>query len=687
MNQSIFHPTLLAVALAAIPWAVQAQQAPAAKHAQVAAVLSPIVVTAPGIAEPLVVKTDAKAPRQPLPAHDGADFLKSIPGFSVIRKGGTDGDPVLRGFSGSRLGILLDGQEIYGGCGGRMDPPTAYVYPDSYDTVRVLKGPQTVRYGAGQSAGVVLFERDFKRFTQFDWRANGSLTFGRFGRDDQVADMTVGSPEFYVRAGGTRAHAGDYSDGDGREIHSYYKRWNTYAAVGWTPDDNTRLELSGAISDGKAAYADRAMDGSKFRRENVALLFEKKNVTPLVEKIEARLYRNYVDHVMDNYSLRPNANTRMSYAAMNPDRTTTGGRASVTLAPSANWSLVLGADIKRDDHRTRSAMMKGSAQEATDFYRGLDREYDVRFRQMGVFGEGTYTLADDRRLIGGLRLDRHEALDKRAMAFSAANPTLDQKDKRTLTSGFLRYEADHDWGYTYAGIGHAERFPDYWERLKKDEVTDQSVFLSVKPEKTTQLDIGASYRDGPLAVSVSAFYADVRDYILINWDRGQTRNINATVMGGEIDGSYQLASNWQATASLAYVFGKNRTDGKALAQQPPLELRLGLNYERDDYSIGALWRLVAAQNRYDEGSGNIVSNGKDIGPTGGFGVLSLNAGWKVRKGVLLTAGIDNVLNKTYAEHLSRTGQSAGMSGMDLFPPNMRINEPGRTFWAKVQVAF
>ena len=39
-----------------------------------------------------------------------ADFtmLKSIPGFSVIRKGGTDGDPVFRGMSGSRLGILLD---------------------------------------------------------------------------------------------------------------------------------------------------------------------------------------------------------------------------------------------------------------------------------------------------------------------------------------------------------------------------------------------------------------------------------------------------------------------------------------------------------------------------------------------------------------------------------------------------
>src|SRR5699024_10323064 len=77
--------------------------------------LEPTVVTAPGIDAPLMVVTDPKAPRQPIPAHDGADFLKSIPGFSIVRKGGTDGDPVFRGFSGSRLGILLDGQEIYGG--------------------------------------------------------------------------------------------------------------------------------------------------------------------------------------------------------------------------------------------------------------------------------------------------------------------------------------------------------------------------------------------------------------------------------------------------------------------------------------------------------------------------------------------------------------------------------------------
>ncbi|NMG04981.1 TonB-dependent receptor plug domain-containing protein, partial [Azoarcus taiwanensis] len=78
-------------------------------------VLSPTVVTASPMAEPLTVVTDPRAPRQPIPAQDGADILKTIPGFSVIRKGGTDGDPVFRGMAGSRLNILLDGEHILGG--------------------------------------------------------------------------------------------------------------------------------------------------------------------------------------------------------------------------------------------------------------------------------------------------------------------------------------------------------------------------------------------------------------------------------------------------------------------------------------------------------------------------------------------------------------------------------------------
>ena len=61
--------------------------------------LEEIIVTAVHMRKPLQVTTDPALPRQPLPAHDGADYLKTIPGFNVIRKGGTDGDPMFRGMA------------------------------------------------------------------------------------------------------------------------------------------------------------------------------------------------------------------------------------------------------------------------------------------------------------------------------------------------------------------------------------------------------------------------------------------------------------------------------------------------------------------------------------------------------------------------------------------------------------
>lgn len=674
-----------AAVLAAIAVPLHAAEAPFS--------LEPVVVTAPTMADPLTVVTDPKAPRQPIPAHDGADFLKSIPGFSVIRKGGTDGDPLLRGMSGSRLGILLDGQEIYGGCGGRMDPPTAYVYPESYDRVTVLKGPQSVIYGAGFSAGAVMFERDLKPLVEPDWALDGSLTVGSFGRNDQVVDARGGTPAFQVRAGASRAHADDYEDGDGTKIHSRYTRWSTQAAVAWTPDTDTALELSMAHSDGEAAYADRGMDGSRFSRDNLALRFERRELSPLVEKLWAQAYYNYVDHVMDNYSLRdqPLANR---FSAMNPDRITTGARIGVVLAPGEAWRVTLGADAKEDIHRGRSAMNRASGDAAEDYFESLPYEEDMRFRQFGVFGEVAYRDAGGGRTVAGLRIDEHAAKDGRRCVAGMfmngmcmmvpANQTRGETDRATLTSGFMRYEGvlgDTTW---YAGLGHAERFPDYWERLLRDEDTLNSAFLSIKPEKTTQFDLGANWTSGAWSGSLSGYIGKVQDYILLTWIAPtRVRNVDATVVGLEADSVWRFARNWRATGTLAWVRGENDTDDKPLAQQPPLEARLALEYDDGTFSYGGLLRMVADQHRVDVGSGNIVMNGQDIGRSPGFAVFSVNAGWRPRKGLLVTAGIDNLFDRTYAEHLSRTGVS--LPGF-VFPADTRINEPGRNLWLKARLA-
>ncbi|MFN4064876.1 MAG: TonB-dependent receptor domain-containing protein, partial [Parazoarcus communis] len=189
---------------------------------------------------------------------------------------------------------------------------------------------------------------------------------------------------------------------------------------------------------------------------------------------------------------------------------------------------------------------------------------------------------------------------------------------------------------------------------------------------------------GAWSGSLSGYYGKVRDYVLLTWIAPtRVRNVDATLVGLEADVAWRFARNWRTTGTLAWVRGENDTDDTALAQQPPLEARLMLEYDDGTFSYGGLLRMVADQKRVDIGSGNIVMNGQDIGPSSGFAVVSLNAGWRAAKGVLLTAGVDNLFDRTYAEHLSRTGSS--LPGF-VFPANTRINEPGRNVWVKAQFA-
>jgi iron complex outermembrane recepter protein len=644
-----------------------------------------VVITAPAMVRPLVVETDTRTPRQPIPASDGADYLKSIPGFSSIRKGGTDGDPTFRGMAGSRLNILLDGQQILGGCGGRMDPPTAYVFPEVYRRIIILKGPQTVIHGPNSSAGTVLFERERERVERAGIRLDSSATLGSYGRHDEMFDAKAAIPNGYVQGIATRSQSDDYRDGNGTAVHSFYTRWSATAEMGWTPAPDTFLAFSAAKSDAEAAYADRTMDGAKFSRENLSARFDKRHISSLVDRIEAQLYYNYIDHVMDNYSLRTPGT---SFAAMNPDRRTTGGRAAVTLLFGSRTTLVFGMDSQRNVHNMRSAMGAASPDLARLAFLSAARMEDMRFNQVGLFAEATRVLTPRQRLIAGFRTDWHSAEDSRICVNATMCPgnsplknnTVGTTDHRTLKSGFGRYELDFSAGRTlYVGIGHAERPPDYWERLKQDPVTLKSAFLSTRPEKNTQLDAGMIWRSPSWSGSVSGFYGKIRDYILMRWNPTPvlTRNIDATSMGGEADVSYNLPLNIKADAAFSYVRSSNDTDHKPLAQQPPFESRFGLAYDNHKYSYGVLARLVGRQDRVDIGSGNIVANGMDIGHTPGFAVFSFNGGYRFKNALLVTGGIDNLLDKAYAEHLSKSG--AMVPGFVLMS---RINEPGRTFWVK-----
>lgn len=627
--------------------------------------LDEVVVTAIHDQSAVQVVTDPKIPRQPVPASDAADYLQTIPGFSAVRSGGTNGDPVFRGQFGSRLPLLTNGMQMLGACPGRMDTPSSYIAPETFDVLTLIKGPQTVLWGPGASAGVVRFERERPDFAAGPVNFTASLLGASAGRNDQNADLAAGNDQFYARISANHSHGQDYKDGDGTSIPSGWNKWNADAALGWTPDADTLVELSAGAGDGWARSAARGMDGTQFRRDSLGLRLQKQNITPWLSKVEAQIYRNEADHLMDNFQRRPLPPGKMAMAS-NVKRVVTGGRIAATLQPTPALTADIGLDLQRNTHEGRSGMGMS--------YLNKPWVRDAKFANLGLFSELRWQAAPSTLWVGGLRLDRAQAWDYR-------NPASTHKrDESALPSGFVRWEQTLSSGATtYVGLGHVQRFPDYWELISGKA---GNVFATLEPEKTTQLDVGANWKGQNWQFWTSAYAGMVRDFILFDYasNPSKARNIDARTAGFELGGSYKLAPAWTAQATVAYTWGSNRSDGTALPQMPPLEARLGLDYAQGPWTAGALWRLVAAQHRYTQDQGNVV--GRDMGASSGFGVLSLHASYRVQRQLKITVGVDNLLDKTYAEHLNLAG-NAGFG----FPANTRLNEPGRTLWLRADMQF
>lgn len=677
------QPLAAAISLACFSSVVFAAEADSAH------ILAPIVVTAQqgNDAHGLIVHADPKQPTQPIPAVDGAAYLQSIVGFNQIKNGGANGDVTFRGMFGSRIKILTDGTENLGACPSRMDNPASYVSPESYDKITVVKGPQTVQYAHTGSAATVIFEREPEQLTSAKpYRGQASVMLGSYGRLDQNVEAAVGDETKYARLNANRSIADSYQDGAGKTVPSDWEKWNADLALGWTPNEDTWVELKGGKSDGEAVYAGRSMDGSKFARESLGLHVEKKNIGEVIKKVEAQVDYSYNDHVMDNFRLRTPPTTTMTMHGMKmivPNkmemevtRRTLNARAAMT----SEWdkvSLMTGIDSQHNKHGGNMIMYAMPSMNSPF-------KTNMEFESYGAFGELSYVFNDQHKLVTGARVDQAK-ID---------NLAIDTERKETLPSGFIRIESElAEHVKTYAGLGYVERVPDYWELFStKYHQSAGTTFADLENEKTVQLDAGYQYEQGAFKSWASVYAGLIQDYILVKYVetknpknqkeelKAYTRNVDATIAGAEAGVAYQLTDQIQADISAMYAWGEITDNNDPLPQIAPLEGRFNLRYVQDKYSLGLLWRAVAKQDRINLNKGNIV--GYDIGESKGFSTLALNATYKVRNDVDFAVGIDNVLDKTYTEHLNKLGV-----GLDGQVGTEQFNNIGRNYWARISMKF
>ncbi len=689
--QFFLQPLAAAIAVACASGVVMAETSTDAVAKEVHT-LAPIVVTAQqgNDANGLIVRADPKQPIQPVPATDGADYLQSIMGFSAIKNGGTNGDVTFRGMFGSRIKVLADGTENLGACPSRMDAPTSYISPESYDQISVVKGPQTVQYANTGSAATVIFERKKPELTaEKPYQGQASVLMGSFGRLDHNIETALGDETKYIRLNANRSESNSYQDGDGNTVPSAWERWNADVALGWTPDENTWLELTGGKSDGEALYAGRDMDGSRFARESLGLRFEKKNLTDVIQKVEGQVNYSYNDHVMDNFRLRtpPMTHDMMTHQMVaNPSEMQVTRRTLNTrFAMTSEWdklNLITGIDSQQN-HHAGSMIMYAMPSMNTPL------TTNMKFQSYGAFGELGYQLSENSKLVTGARLDQ--------VKIDALKLNDDRSE--TLPSGFIRLEnqhPEHD-AKSYIGLGYVERVPDYWELFSTahgNSGMSKPTFNDLDTEKTLQLDMGYQHQHGAFNSWVSAYAGLINDYILMSYHNHPTsgghghgssfsagaKNVDATIAGAEAGLGYQFSDAIQADVSAMYAWGENTTDNKALPQIAPLEGRFNLRYVQDKYTLGMLWRVVAKQDRISLNQGNIV--GYDMNESKAFSTLALNASYNLMQNVDVAVGIDNVLDKTYTEHLNK----AGSSGFG-FASNEQFNNTGRNYWARLSMKF
>ncbi len=627
-----------------------------------------------------VVQTDLEA--QPSPAADGGEALRDLTGVSGSRMGGRGIDPVIRGQKQNQLNVLLDGAYLYGGCPNRMDPPTTYSALESYDRVTVIKGNRSVLYGPGGSGGTVLLERQRPQFdADKSYRGQVSASYRSNSETTGLAaDLAAGGEQGYVRFISEATDAGNYEDGNGNELNTAFQTKSNALLLGAKVGERTWLDASyEQVNEEDVLFPGAGMDSPYSDAETWRLKLEHETLGGPIERVRAELYRSEVDHLMDNYTLRPLTALMPMEAPTSSD--TTGGR--------VQFDSRLGEDLLKwgfdyqENVRNASAYIGGTSMMAGRIT-GIQWP-DVSIAQTGMFAELEHYLGQADLLKAGLRYDyvdveasrTDEAFTGGMLAGTTPNDLYgDNADDATdehNVGGFLSWTHRLNAQYKIeTTLSRSVRTADATERYMATSSWIGNP--SLDPEKHHQLELVLASETQLLSWSLAGYYNRVDDFILRSNNRYS--NIDAALYGIDFELAWQLSPNLQLRNGISWIKGDNLDQDTDLSQIPPLTATLALDYRQADWRLGAEWEVATAQR--DVCLSGSSCAGLDYRATPGYGVVNLNGGYDLTPAVTLSAGIDNLFDKSYAYHLNREDALGNLAA---------VNEPGRTGWVRLTARF
>ncbi len=236
-------------------------------------------------------------------------------------------------------------------------------------------------------------------------------------------------------------------------------------------------------------------------------------------------------------------------------------------------------------------------------------------------------------------------------------------------------DAGIDWNgeKTYLALrGFYNRIDDFIQSTPFDD-TPTTLEASIDPNTAilsplTPAGAAAFFAqfDGPGGIAPNS---PVEIVSLVNGDATplQFANVDAVLFGMDLAFGAVVSDDFMGTGGqllfdsiVTYVRGKRRDIDDDLYRVTPARSVLTLGYERSTWRIAAEGVLVAAQSNVSLTNGEL--------PTDGYQLLNLYGEWRPLDGVRIAAGIENVTNAFYQQHLAGYNRIPG-SDVALFRPN------------------
>lgn len=623
-------------------------------------------------------------------SEDAGQVLKKTPNINIIKRGNYATDPVIRGFKADQLQLLTNGfVQTNPACPNRMDAPSSHINLEDLETIEIVKGPYSVRYGMNTGGVVNFVGKELSATEQLEFNARAGFYYHTNGanKDGQVG-FSLTNQKFGLKFSGGMKDFGNYKSGDGTEILSSFKHKDYAATAGWFINAHNKILLDWSQSFAEdVLFAALPMDGDYDNSSTGALRYLYHNADKKINRIELKAYGNWIDHQMSN-SRRPN--TVILDAVSNLQSQTMGGRGELNYQISDQHNLLVGIDYKaigKQGNRERTVyknpctgMMMDPPAMFTDAI-----WQDSKQNDFGIFAESKWYLTKNWLWKAGVRLDMVSSdIMEPAADFEALYPDLGKtSDMAFMANSRLQYRFS-DESFLEWSIGYGQRAPELIERYINHLTVGMDAYEYVgnpnlKMEQNFQNDLRFRFEKQKFQLEATVFYSILSNYIQANLDTTLSRkyspcmepkfakryeNVDQALMyGGELMANVNVWKGLNVYGNWAYTIGENVSMDEPLAEIPPMEINAGLNYLAKKWSAKLNARFVSAQDR--------VSVSFKESTSSAFNVFDFSAHYNVWKGFNLVLNIENILDENYVEHLSRAYNNQTVDGVYF--------EPGRNF--------